>query len=540
MNTTQSIPPGSTDAPLSAATLLIPRSVRRRSLVGLIGVVVAFVSIGTLFALQQPPFVGADEKAHLGYAHLVADGELPRIDTRQPVPSWATQWLSETIYTDDDENRTVWVANHPPLPYLATAPVVWWSEWTQRPDGGLFPMRIANVVWGAVGVAFTYLIAKELTRSSRLALLSAGAAAMMTQFYAALSLAMTDGMTFAAGAAVTWAGVRCLRRGTTPENLGLLSLCAVVAAGTRAVTLLIAVAVVGIVALFELTDRWAVRDGRAHRAVVRDGLGAATRVGLAGLLPALIVWGWFYVRNIVLYGDIGASSYLLDRFDREPNGSFLATLNDNGLWRALYARSMSPLTYAGPRPPFMIFVAALALGGIAGVLLTRRTGDRADDGASPVVARRSILLLLTVVAVIVVYVAQHVSGGGYLHARYAFPAIGAVATLLVIGLDRIVPRLLPLVVVLGMGTWTLSQIPVGVDPDYHSRPRDGNRLAPAALRTLPGGDLARWFAVSGIVIGITTAVVTLTVVTVQALRRDAPEGVAPERLPADSRRQIRS
>ena len=68
------------------------------------------------------------------------------------------------------------------------------------------------------------------------------------------------------------------------------------------------------------------------------------------------------------------------------------------------------------------------------------------------------------VGVIVLYIAQHISGGGYLHPRYLFPVLGSIAVLLVIGLDRVWPRILPVVVLASMAIWTLSQIPIGIDP----------------------------------------------------------------------------
>jgi hypothetical protein len=502
VNTIEALPPGSTDARRADAETLRARSLRRGPMIGLIGVVVTYLAIGTLFALQQTPFVGADEKAHLAYAHVVAGESLPTIDQRQPVPQWATQWLSETIYTHEDENRSVWVANHPPLPYVTVVPLIDYAEATERDDGGLLLMRMANIAWGGVGIVITFFIARELTRSDRLALLSAAAAAMVTQLYASLSLAMTDGMTFAAGAAVTWAGIRCLQRGVTTRNLAILSGLTVVASGVRAVTMMVAGMVVLTVVAFEYLDRR--RSG--------DGWRAARRVAFIGLAPAALAWGWFYIRNIVLYGDIGASSYLLERFDREPNGSLLATLNDNGLWRALYTRAMSAQTYAGARPPLMMLVAALVVGGLVGVLLTRRTGDRDEQGQRLPIARRSIVLLLIGVGVMVIYVAQHISGGGYLHPRYAFPVLGSVATLFVLGLDRIWPKVLPTAVVVGMATWTISQIPVDIDPSDASRPRDAGRLAPAALRVLPGNDVWRFLAGCGVVVGCLLALTGLVIV----------------------------
>ena len=111
-----------------------------------------------------------------------------------------------------------------------------------------------------------------------------------------------------------------------------------------------------------------------------------------------------------------------------------------------------------------------------------------ESGDRYFIARRSILLLVIGVGVTVLYIAEHVSGGGYLHPRYVFPVLGSVAILFVIGLDRIAPRILPVAVLVGMATWTLVQLPVGVDPSQSSRPRDEGRLAPTALRTLPGSD----------------------------------------------------
>ncbi len=478
-------------------------TLERASMVGAIGIIILYIAIGSLFALQQTPFVGADEKAHLGYAYVVADGSLPTIDQFMPVPAWADQWMRETVATPSYTNRTIWVANHPPLYYASTAPLIWFVEATQRPDGGLLLMRLANVLWGAVGLAFTFAIARELTKSPRIALLSIGVAAMTTQLYAALSLGMSDGITFAAGAAVTWAGLRCLQRGSSTRNLALLAATTVVATGTRAATMLLAITVVATVAAFEFAK---------PAAANRDRRRAAGRVGLFGLLPAAVLFGWFYLRNIGLYGDIGASSYLLERFDREPNGSIVSTLLDGGLWRSLYGRMMSPVTYSGPRPHGMLIVATIGVIGLIAAVVARRTGDRDDSGNQYPLARRSVLLMLVGVGVIVLYIAQHISGGGYLHPRYLFPVLGSIAVLLVIGLDRIWPRVLPVVVLASMAIWTLSQIPIGIDPSLTSRPRDEGRLAPAALRVLPGSDAWRQFTALWIVVGLVVTAVAIGVV----------------------------
>ena len=87
--------------------------------------------------------------------------------------------------------------------------------------------------------------------------------------------------------------------------------------------MLLAVAVVGVVALRRFTR---------PAPTARDQLRSAGRVALIGLGPAVVVFGWFYARNVVLYGDIGASQYLLEMFRRERRGSVLEMLLRRPLW----------------------------------------------------------------------------------------------------------------------------------------------------------------------------------------------------------------
>jgi hypothetical protein len=141
-----------------------PQRVATSVLVGLVAIIVAFVGIGALHALQQPPFWPTDETAHVGYAHEVASFRLPEIRTVPEVPVAARQWQAERSMANDLRYRGVWVANHPPLHYVAVAPLVWISDATDATDGGLVLMRLANVAFAAVGVAFTFLLASELTR----------------------------------------------------------------------------------------------------------------------------------------------------------------------------------------------------------------------------------------------------------------------------------------------------------------------------------------------------------------------------------------
>lgn len=472
-------------------------------MVALTGIVVTFVGITAMFAFQQAPFYDADEKAHVGYAHEVADLRLPEIERSPDVPVAATQWQAERATGRDDRYLGVWVANHPPLHYVLTAPLIWLSEATDRADGGLLPMRLANASLAAVGVVFTYLLGTELGGGRRrIGLAAAAIVALVPQGHTYFSRALNDGLAFAVGTGLLWAALRCLRRPEDRRRVVVLGAMATVAAGTRTATMLLAVAVVGAVAVGTLFA-----DGEPWRRRVRR----AARVVLIGLGPATVMFGWFYVRVHVLYGDVGASTFLLDRFSRASRGTVADMFSWGHVWVHLYQRTMStaPLSWAWPRFANVVGVAAVA--GLVLALLR----------PPPWLSRRAVALCLLGVGVTAVTVAQHLAGGGSPYPRYLFPVLGVLAALAALALDRLVPRLLPAIVIVAMGWWAIRQLPIGVDPVTMLRPRDAGGLPPLALRTLPVGDA--WRVAAAVVIGL-GAVVTAVAGCVGMARRAAWTG----------------
>jgi hypothetical protein len=504
------------------------RSPRRPSttvLVGLVAVVVAFIGIGALHALQQPPFWPTDETAHVGYAQEIASGRLPQIREFPEVPVEARQWQAERSMANDVRYRGVWVANHPPLHYVAVAPLIVASRALGAEDGGLMMMRFANVTFAAVGLVFTFLLASEVTRRNhRLALLAAALAALVPQGHAVFSQALNDGLGFAAGTAVVWAGARCLRRieVLARSDLALLAATAAVAFGARAATMLLAIAVVGVVAL---------RRFVLPASAVTDQSRRAANVLLVGLGPAVVVFGWFYVRNIVLYGDVGASQFLLDMFRRQRRGSVLDMLVNWSMWSNVYEGLMSPTIRRRIVPPGSLVVTMLAGVGVVIAFARGRIGrvesnlgsDSETERERASTLRWQLALCLCTIGLIALTIAQHASGGGNAHARYAMPAIGVAAVLVVIGLERVWSRWAPLAMVAIAGWWALLNLPVDVDPRTLVRNRDDGQLPPLPLRVLPLGE--SWRTGSGvlIVIGAVAAVGAVVAVTMRpntATRRD--------------------
>jgi hypothetical protein len=488
----------------------------RHATVGLVAVIVAFVGFGLIHALQQPPFFAPDETAHVGYAQEIASGRLPEITRFPEVPAEARQWQAERGTARTSAHLGVWVANHPPLFYVAVAPLVWTSRLFDAADGGLMILRVANVAFAAAGVGLTYLLALEITRRNRrLALGAAALVALVPQGHAVFSQGLNDGLGFAAGTAVLWAGVRCLRRSGELErrDLALLAATAAVAFGARTSTMLLAGAVVGVVALHRATLPAVDVAERARR---------AGRILLA-LAPGALLFGWFYLRNLALYGDIGASQYLLTLFRREERGSVLDMLNRRFLWLRVYEWLLSPTTRQRLAPPGSLVLTAASAIGVGAALVTGRLARRAapsDTRTARIELRWTLTLCLVALGVVAVTIAQHVSGGGTAHARYAMPALGAAAVLVIVGADRLWVRWGPMVVLAVAGWWAVINIPVNVNPWASRGGRDDFGLPPVALRVLPMSD--GWRDLAGLLVTVGVVVAAVALVALARADRNRP------------------
>ena len=258
-----------------------------------------------------------------------------------------------------------------------TAPLIWLSNATDRADGGLMFLRLVNVTLAAIGVGLTYALARDVSGGvRRIGVAAAAIAALVPQGHAIFSEAMNDGLGFAAATAVVWAAVRCIG-GTTGRwgnrDLALLGAAAAVCGGARITTLVVAVVAVGWVAATRLH-----RAGGSRR----DRLSAAAIVGIVGLGPAALLFGWFYVRNWHLYGDFAGSEFLLDQFEREARAPMLEVLSWGHLWTDLYHKLMSPSPiFSVKAPPGVNPALLLAVVGVVIVAVLGRAGDVVGPGA---------------------------------------------------------------------------------------------------------------------------------------------------------------
>ena len=144
----------------------------------------------------------------------------------------------------------------------------------------------------------------------------------------------------------------------------------------------------------------------------RDGWRRGMTVAAAvGGIPA-VAFGWFYLRNLGLYGDLTGQGALLKKFGRDPVASWHRVDNIPGLTEPTLSTAI-------------VIVAALVLVPVALVRSFRRHGIRLD-AAWLLLGLHGLVTLQNVIAFLA-------TGGGF-HDRYLMQAMPLLATATAVGM----------------------------------------------------------------------------------------------------------
>lgn len=426
---------------------------------GLVGALLGFLGFSLHYAFATAALLPPDEHAHMAYGYAIANGDLPEVDSWDRYPPSATAMAERVATAKDDRYRKVWVANHPPLYYVALAPLLKATEAAGRANAGILAGRLLNIAFAAAGMGVTYLLAVEVSGGvRRIGVVAAALAGFVVQAQYTFSHAYNDGLALLTVTLMLWAAARCVRRADPPGGTLLLGLSIAAAAATRAAGLIVgALVLVAVVVVRTILDR--------RQAAHPLQLASVQAAVLA--LPTILLVGWFYVRNVALYGDIGGSAYLLDRFTRTPRADgVLGTALDGEGWRLVYERMVGH-TFFVSRPiglsttglALWRWAALVALVGLVVALVWGKVGAHGDDGRPALLSRPAVLILLLAVGANAAVYVQHVAQGGSPWPRYLYPGLGAAATLAALGLNRLAPRILPLVAVAGAlaTSWALAR-----------------------------------------------------------------------------------
>ncbi len=421
------------------------------------GVMVTLCSLvlGMMWASRILPLDAPDEVAHLQNIMAVRNGILlPEIhydfsagegENSKPIGSPgdpSVRDYARQVGFTDEYNLIPYEAMQPPLYYLAAGLIA--KLLPADPQAVLRLARLLSVLFGAATVYFCWAAVRQLApRAPMWALASAGLIALVPQFCFNSATAANDSALNLGVAISFYLWIRALRE---PEfDPWMLKSGLVV--GLTVLTKLTAVALLPGLAMIVLFRAFQVEQlehpgesssaWKARLPQLRRGI----RMGAGAFLTVAAVSGWWFLRNIIVYGDPSGSRdairFYTGRFSlldlRVPGDlrDFVLVTLQSALGRFSWMNRPLPSAYYSQA---IIIAAALLICALFALLAASRR-RRVLSQSVPAYVWQSFAALLPVAAVIV---------GGYLQfslkvawqpqARYLFPLILPAALALTGGL----------------------------------------------------------------------------------------------------------
>lgn len=435
----------------------------------LVAILVVFVLLSTTYSLVVPPFEASDELWHYPMVrHIAENWSLPVQD-----PANVGPWRQE--------------ASQPPLYYILGAISTFWIDTSDMhqvrhlnphadtgiatPDGNvnlvvrqpgqvafpwrgtilaLYLIRFLSIVMATVGVYLTYLVVREVLPGKPTLSLVATALHAFTPMVAFIAGSVNnDNLVVPLSSLALLLLLRMLKRSdlrlhqTVPRYLLLgvvLGLAALTKASSLGLTVLTALAVT-----VRAIRRWREPGGRRALGYKEFIIG-----GMSTLLPMLIIAGWWYARNLRLYGDpTGLNAFIevlgeravpadLVQLWRERH-SFLA-----GYWGNFGGLNvpMAPWTYHVLN--LSVVIASLGLVVAFGKLSiavagNRRTRVSTEHGTPSIWVPGLVLCLLSALGVFIPWI-QWARVTWSSQGRLVFAALPVWSMLLALGLGAWLPR----------------------------------------------------------------------------------------------------
>ena len=434
----------------------MPSRLLSRSLVALL---LLFLTLHALYNWAIPLGEGPDEPGHLAYAlFLAAEGRLPVQraapetsdlpgEGHQPPLAYAlaavaVAWLPpeqrQILLTANP--RFVWAGGDEPGAFMRGSHELWpWPPLTVA----WHLARAVSGLCGALTVLFTFLAARSLRPTDpAFAPLAAALVALNPQLLFTTALVTNDALLAGLGAALLWWSLK----GTGNREQGTRAALrwALVAGLLFGLALLTKQSAL-LLGPLVLWGGWRAAGGDWRRAGF---------VTLAWGLVALLVAGWWLLRNLALYGDLFGLALFQSEFATQPFawGDPVAWLGALGqLFGSLWAR----FGWLSLRPPSWTLwayaaICALAVFGWARAALARRGAERtegerwASAWLGPLIAIAMALAWTLAFALTAGLVAWQ--------GRMLFPALGAIGLVLAGGIRWTVDG----------GRWTVGVLCVGL------------------------------------------------------------------------------
>jgi hypothetical protein len=406
--------------------------------------VVAYLGLAVVYNVATPIFEAPDENWHYEYVRYLSEFRALPVQNSE-----ATEGLGKAE------------AGQPPLYYAVASALTFWAPRgdvariaTYNPSGSVgdprtagnknrflhgpdqaFPwrgevltvhlVRFTTTLWGLATVLLTFLLGRDVFSSDALGLAAAAAVAFTPQFIFMSAAVSNDVPVAATSALLLWLAVRSARRGPTLGGSALVGLA------TGLVILTHPIAVGGIVLAVGAVALGGRRAGRQLRLVAG--------YALVALVGTLAVCGWWFARNVALYGKLTPVDTFLTRtslFDQVP--TLREALVDLVGLKMSYWALFGWFSILAP-PAYYTFFDALMIAAVAGLviaLLVRvvRPGGQAglDGWGLALVAFWGLTAFLALCVYRLIVLA--------FQGRLMFAGIAAYAVLLVFGWSSLAPR----------------------------------------------------------------------------------------------------
>lgn len=395
-----------------------------------------FLLLGLWYSLATPPFETPDELYHYGFVRHIAQGNWLPVQQAEVESPWEQEgsqaplyyllvgWLTRGI----DQSDFAAIAVRNPRANIGD-PLFPGNKNFMLYSAVAHPLRGANLAlhigrWvslllGLVTLWCTYATAQlAFARNSRFPLIIMLWVAAIPQFAFISASCSNDSLIIATAAATLYWLARLLVKSTTTKigSLEWISLGGLL--GIAALSKLQGLGLVGLAGLLVLWLAWQRRDWQL-----------ILRASVAVAVPALLIAGWWYGRNVTLYGDLFGTSHLLAN-----NGLRTDELTGTGLWGELRGLRYSfwglfgwfNLLLPGWIYTFLDGITMIAL---LGLLLQPLLGPPTNQRERAI---RTLALSWTFLSLLLLayWISQATGSQG----RLLFPAIGAIIYLIVDGL----------------------------------------------------------------------------------------------------------
>lgn len=447
------------------------------------GLLAGYAALVLAYNVVQPPFEMSDEFAHFRFVrYLITNRQLPvfqpgdRSEYHQPPLYYALSALLAAPFPAGDladyPNRInpyagyrSWEPGYDNKNLYLHGP---WDAWPFHDTAlAVHVARLASLLAGLVTVAGVYQTARRLLDENG-ALTAAALAAFTPMFVSVSGSVQNDAGAAAVSTLALWLGVWLYQEGLTARRAALWGAVLGLGALTKISSALMVVPAAALI-LF-----W----GEAQRIPWRRRLGILAVLALS----AALVGGWWYIRNLVLYGEPTAV---------EVN---VTTYGDQNFWQGLaWWQGALPYTWTTywsrighgdlvlPAGVYLALAALIALG-LLGLL--RQLLRPKSIGVTPLTEQRALTTyfltaILTAFLGLLAYISRSPTGA---QGRYLYTVLAAFTPLVVLGWHALLParwhRGLAWAVSLGMALFAVLVLALYLVPVYSP---------PAALAQVPAG-----------------------------------------------------